>query len=117
MKIYYEPYRGFNKIYDFTYPNNMVMELSFIEPEEPKLMREIGVDYIVGKITKRNGFIYLFTELSLMEQLLPEQIRVLWSHAFRIYHYYQFLSKSRFTTRFRNEVKKIAEQEIEPGMF
>jgi hypothetical protein len=114
MKIHYEPYRGFNKQHDFIYIDNAVMDLSFIEPEEPKLLEEIGVNYIVNEITKRNG--YSLVELSLMEQLLPEQIRVLWSHAYRIF-YYRPISQSQFVCEFRHEVEQIAKQEIEPGMF
>jgi hypothetical protein len=98
------------------------MDLSFIEPEEPKLLEEIGVNYIVNEITKRNG--YSLVELSLMEQLLPEQIRVLWSHAYRIFYYHAYrifyyrpISQSQFVCEFRHEVEQIAKQEIEPGMF
>ncbi|MHA2218541.1 MAG: hypothetical protein ACXACY_21660 [Candidatus Hodarchaeales archaeon] len=117
MKIYYEPYLGYNKRYDFRYPDTLVLKLSFIEPEEPKLMREIGVDYIVKEVTEKDGFKYSFTKLSLMEQLLPEQMRVLLSHAYRICNHHRLFSKFQFIRIFRNEVKQIAEQEIEPGMF
>ncbi|MHA2218914.1 MAG: hypothetical protein ACXACY_23580 [Candidatus Hodarchaeales archaeon] len=114
MKIYYEPYRGFNNSYDFAIEDSSVMKFSFTEPEEPRLIREIGVDYIVNEITKRYGFSYSF-RLLLMKQLLPEQIRVLWSHAYRIYSHTS--SKIQFIPRFRSEVEQIAKQEIEPGMF
>ncbi|MHA2218536.1 MAG: hypothetical protein ACXACY_21635 [Candidatus Hodarchaeales archaeon] len=115
MKIHYEPFPGFNKEFDFMYTDDIVINLSFIEPEEPKLLREIGVDYIIKGITERDGFTYSFTELSLMEQLLPEQIRVLLSHAYKISE--KFIRKSQFIRIFHNEVEQIAKQEIEPGMF
>jgi hypothetical protein len=60
MKIHYEPYSGYNRRYDFMYSDDMVLEFSFIEPEEPKLLREIGVNYVVEEITKEDGFIYSF---------------------------------------------------------
>jgi hypothetical protein len=82
-----------------------VLSFSFVEPEESRLMREIGVDYIVDFIGE-----------PLTKQLLPEQIRVLLSHAYRIYGYYCF-SKLQFIREFRREVEQIAKQEIEPGMF
>jgi hypothetical protein len=50
-----------------------------------------------------------------MEQLLPEQIRVLLSHAYKISG--KFIRKSQFVREFRNEVEQIAKQEIEPGIF
>jgi hypothetical protein len=82
MKIYYELYQGFNKEFDFMYTDDAAMRLSFVEPEEPRLIREIGVNHIVEGITERNGFVFCFYD-PLMGQLLPEQIRVLWSHAYR----------------------------------
>jgi hypothetical protein len=115
MKIHYEPYQGFNDRFDFIFTDDTVMGFSFIEPEEPRLMREIGVDYIVEGVTEKYGFKYSFTELSLMEQLLPEQIRVLFSHACKIA--YLTGLKSQFIPKFRNEVEQIAKQEIEPGIF
>jgi hypothetical protein len=75
MKIYYELFLGFNEEFDFMYTDDEVMRYSFVEPEEPRLMREIGVDYIVEGITERNS--YFFAESPLTRQLLPEQIRVL----------------------------------------
>jgi hypothetical protein len=113
MKIYYELYSGYNKKYDFMYSDDMVLEFSFVEPEEPKLLREIGV----SEITERGRFIFSAKALSLMEQLLPEQIRVLLSHAYRIYGYHWCSSKSKFIYKLRHEVEQIAKQEIEPGMF
>jgi hypothetical protein len=89
--------------------------LTFVEPEEPRLIREIGVNHIVEGITERNGFVFCFYD-PLMEQLLPEQIRVLWSHAYRIYGYH-CSSKSEFISKFRHEVEQIARQEIEPGIL
>ncbi|MHA2219356.1 MAG: hypothetical protein ACXACY_25870, partial [Candidatus Hodarchaeales archaeon] len=56
-----------------------------------------------------------FTELLLMKQLLPEQIRVLVSHAYRICD--DCFSKVQFILRFHDEVEQIARQEIGPGMF
>ncbi|MHA2219357.1 MAG: hypothetical protein ACXACY_25875 [Candidatus Hodarchaeales archaeon] len=114
MKIYYEPYPGYNEKYDFIYLHTTVMDLSFTEPEEPRLMREIGVNCIIDGIMV--GSDYSFTELSLMKQLLPEQIRVLFSHAYRIYNSYCF-SQVQFIFKFRDEVRQLARQEIEPGMF
>jgi hypothetical protein len=111
MKIYYEPYRGYNKKYDFVYTDDVVLEFSFTEPEEPKLIREIGVDYIIEGITERDGFSY-YLEPLIMRQLLPEQIRVLMSHAFRIP-----FSELHFVNQLRNEVEQLAKQEIEPGIF
>jgi hypothetical protein len=74
MKIYYEPFPGFSRNYDFLFEDYMVRRLSFLEPEEPKLLKEIGVGYIVDEIAKKEGYIFSFAELPLMEQLLPEQI-------------------------------------------
>ncbi|MHA2218910.1 MAG: hypothetical protein ACXACY_23560, partial [Candidatus Hodarchaeales archaeon] len=116
MKIYYEPFPGFNKEYDFIFTDDAVMDLSFTEPEEPRLLREIGADYIVEGIMVGSG--YYFTGL-LMKQLIPEQIRVLWSHAYRVYYrpFNQFNPFTphprlpRFVDRFRNEVEQIAKQE------
>jgi hypothetical protein len=113
MKIRYEPFPGFNNRHDFLFSNGAVENLSFVEPEEPRLLREIGVNYIVKGITERNGFNY-YLEPLIMKQLLPEQIRVLVSHAHKIAC---LITKYQFIPRFRNEVKQIAKQEIEPGMF
>jgi hypothetical protein len=94
------------------------MRLSFVEPEEPKLIREIGVGYIVERIVAGDGYSF---RGPLMKQLLPEQIRILLSHAYRIYHHLcnfnPFTSQPRFVDQFRYEVEQIAKQEIEPGMF
>jgi hypothetical protein len=114
MKIYYEPFPGFNKEYDFIFTDDTVMDLSFTEPEEPRLMREIGVNCIIDGIMVGSGG-YSFTGL-LMKQLLPEQIRVLLSHTYRIYCY-QSVSRLRFVDQLHIEVEQIAKQEIEPGMF
>ncbi|MHA2218039.1 MAG: hypothetical protein ACXACY_19060 [Candidatus Hodarchaeales archaeon] len=116
MKIHYEPYQGYNEKYDFG-SQGVSLNMSHPEPSNPKLLKEIGVGYIVEEITKRTSFYYNFRELSLLKQLLPEQIRVLLSHAYRIYDYHWCSSKSQFIRIFRNEVEQIAEQEIEPGMF
>jgi hypothetical protein len=91
--------------------------MSHPEPSNPKLLKEIGVGYIVEEITERTSFYYNFRELSLLKQLLPEQIRVLLSHAHRIYDCHRYSSKSQFIRIFHNEVEQIAKQEIEPGMF
>ncbi|MHA2218539.1 MAG: hypothetical protein ACXACY_21650 [Candidatus Hodarchaeales archaeon] len=115
MKIRYEPFPGFNNRHDFLFSNDAVENLSFIEPEEPKLIRKIGVDYIVKEVVKDSLFKYSFTRSLLMEQLLPEQIRVLLSHAYKISG--KFIRKSQFVREFRNEVEQIAKQEIEPGIF
>ncbi|MHA2218917.1 MAG: hypothetical protein ACXACY_23595 [Candidatus Hodarchaeales archaeon] len=117
MKIHYEPYPGFNEKYDFDFGDDAAMRLSFVEPEEPKLMREIGVNYIVEEITERYGFIFSAQVSLLMEQLIPEQIRVLVSHAYKIYHSYRPFSKSYFIDRLHIEFQQIAKQEIEPGVF
>jgi hypothetical protein len=58
--------------------------------------------------------IQMMAESPLTRQLLPEQIRVLWSHVYRIYYYQPLL---HFVREFRNEVEQIAKREIEPGMF
>jgi hypothetical protein len=108
MKIYYEPYRGFNRIYDFVYLNDIVMDLSFVEPEEPRLMREMGVDYIVDGIIVGDTY---SLRGPLMKQLLPEQIRVLLSHAYKAFYHPSTL-QVRFVDRFRREVEQIAKQEI-----
>jgi hypothetical protein len=108
MKIYYEPYRGFNRIYDFVYSNDIVMDLSFMEPEEPRLMREMGVDYIVNGIIV--GDTYSFRG-PLMEQLLPEQIRVLLSHAYKAFYHPSTL-QVRFVDRFCREVEQIAFRDL-----
>jgi hypothetical protein len=113
MKIHYEPYSGFNRRYDFIYLDGTVMSLSFTEPEEPRLMREIGVGYIVEGIIVVDGYSF---RGPLMEQLLPEQIRVLLSHAYRIY-FRTPIPQFHFINQLRNEVEQIAKQEIEPGMF
>jgi hypothetical protein len=110
MKIHYEPFPGFNKEFDFMYTDDAAMRLSSTEPEEPKLLKEIGVNHIVEGITERNGFVFCIYD-PLMGQLLPEQIRVLWSHAYRVYDH--CFSKSEFISKFQ----QIAKQEIEPGMF
>jgi hypothetical protein len=114
MKIHHEPYSGYNRRYNFIFTDDAVMSLSFTEPEEPRLMREIGVDYIIEGVIVRIGFNYSFKGL-LMKQLLPEQIRVLWSHAYRIYN--DCSSKVQFILRLHDEVEQIARQEIGPGMF
>jgi hypothetical protein len=115
MKIRYEPFPGFNNRHDFLFSNDAVINLSFIEPEEPKLLREIGVDYIIKGITERDSLFKYSFRGPLMEQLLPEQIRVLLSHAYKISG--KFIRKSQFVREFRNEVEQIAKQEIEPGIF
>jgi hypothetical protein len=114
MKIHYEPFPGFNKEFDFMYPDTLILELSFTEPEEPKLLKEIGVDYIVEKITKGDGYSF---EGLLMKQLLPEQIRVLLSHTYRVFYYRLPTSQPRFVDLLYIEFQQIAKQEIEPGIF
>ncbi|MHA2218919.1 MAG: hypothetical protein ACXACY_23605 [Candidatus Hodarchaeales archaeon] len=114
MKIHYEPYTGFNERHDFG-NEGFSLDLSFLEPEEPKLLKEIGVDYIVKEIMKKNGFKYSFYRLSSMSQLLPEQIRILMSHAYVVATLTS--TKNMFADEFYSIVRRIAEQEIEPGMF
>ncbi|MHA2218547.1 MAG: hypothetical protein ACXACY_21690, partial [Candidatus Hodarchaeales archaeon] len=114
MKILFESPMRFNREYDFVFEDPNIMDLSFVEPEEPRLLKEIGVDYITDEITKRDRFNCSFRESPLTRQLLPEQIRVLLSHAHKIWMI--VYSKSQFIRIFHNEVKQIAEQEIEPGM-
>jgi hypothetical protein len=102
MKIHYEPYTGFNERHDFG-NEGFSLDLSFLEPEEPKLLKEIGV------------FKYSFYRLSSMSQLLPEQIRILMSHAYVVATLTS--TKNMFADEFYSIVRRIAEQEIEPGMF
>ncbi|MHA2218041.1 MAG: hypothetical protein ACXACY_19070 [Candidatus Hodarchaeales archaeon] len=105
MKIYYEPYPGFN--------NSSSDGLIFGEPEEFKLLREIGVEYIFYKISQK-GLAYNFWPI--MDQLSPEQRQVLLSHAYIICNN-NSAGIFKFRELFRDELQRLADCEIEPGMF
>ncbi|MHA2218042.1 MAG: hypothetical protein ACXACY_19075 [Candidatus Hodarchaeales archaeon] len=105
MKIYYEPYKGYNSI------TGSASFFAFIEPEKHRLLREIGVDYILYEITRNAHHYYM--RPSLMTQLLVEQRQVLMSHVYIYFNMYG----NNFRKPFRDELQRLADCEVEPGMF
>jgi hypothetical protein len=90
--------------------NNDKFNYSFKEPEEPRLLKKIGMDHIVEESTWDSNYVFHFTN-SLMEELLVEQREILVSCA------QLSLRRNNCVAVFRELVGKLSDREMEPGMF
>ncbi|MHA2218035.1 MAG: hypothetical protein ACXACY_19040 [Candidatus Hodarchaeales archaeon] len=87
-------------------------DLHFAEPDEPKLLKDIGIDRIFFEVVRKTSFLYSF-EANFMEQLLMEQRCVLHNHAYIV----MTSVLSRFDEIYYEEIQSLSKSEIEPGIF
>jgi hypothetical protein len=85
---------------------------NFVEPDRPKLLKEIGTDKIFSEIVRNTIFLCAF-HTNFMEELLVEQRCVLHNHAFII----ATQDVHNFSETYYREIQLLLEQEIEPGVF
>jgi hypothetical protein len=96
MKIYYKPYVKFT-------------DIPLEEPNNPMLLRDLSEKSIDSLVM---DLYYNLKYTAILQLLTPEQRFVLNCHAS-----YLFLPRYNFLTKMKQEIKQIAKQEIEPGMF
>jgi hypothetical protein len=85
------------------------------EPDSPIFLRELSeelINCLVDSIYNND-----IGQDQIQTILLPEQRYILRCHASYLHSYHFFATKHLFLTRMKQELFRLAEQEIEPGIF